>query len=305
MRTIITKENKSMKNKIIISGAFLLVLFSLPACNAVSGAYSDDPYGPVVSCDSTLPMDELLQCVDKKYAAMDALHESPRVKDDKQYQFRDRSRNNYDELPFSYKKISEFTSIKSCYKQDRCQAYSIGDGRGLTNYDEYEERKIRVESLGRNVMGEAYEDTLNNNKIDKTLKSIGWIGSFGSTPTYFIRSYKNPYKDIIIYNQNNKASLYVPLIELINLKDKQTLVVANINRFCLGKQPEWWIGKVKNNHFVSCGVYRLSYVTDKIEVNVPVPVFISLDKRVNPNKIYLKVDQDIFEIDINNQGESK
>lgn len=270
------------------------------ACSTIVGAYSDDPYGPVVDCDSELPMDELIQCVKKRYANMDSVYENLRVKTDKKYRSWDK--NNYNEFSFSYKKTPKFISIKPCYNKDSCQTYSRGDGRGLTNYDKYDERKIRVESVGRNIMGESYQDTRNNKKIDKTLRKSGWVGAFASTPNYFIRSYKNPNKDIIIFNQNDKAFLYVPLIELIKLPNNKALVVANINRFCLRKQPNWWVGKIKNNHFASCGVYRFFYTTDAAVRNVPVAI--SLDQRENPNKIYLKIAEDIFEIKINQKEEN-
>ena len=288
-----------IKQKYFSTAILSFVLFCSSACSTIVGAYNDDPYGPVVNCDSELPMDKLLQCVDEKYAAMDSIYESPRVQNDRKYQLRDKVKNDYKELSFFYKKIPEFTSIKPCYNRDRCQVYSIKDGRGLTNYDEYEGIVLRVECVGRNIMGEAFYDTRNNTKIDKTLRGVGWVGAFGSTPNYFIRSYKNPYKDIIISNQASKVTLYVPLIELVKLNNEKTLIVATINRFCLGKQPEWWVGKVINNHFDSCGVYRFFYVTDK--VNGRVSVDVSLDQRKNPKKIYLKIAKDVFEINISQE----
>ena len=51
-------QKKYFLNLFIVLGTALLA-----GCSALVGAYSDNPYGPVVNCDSDLPTDELILCI--------------------------------------------------------------------------------------------------------------------------------------------------------------------------------------------------------------------------------------------------
>ena len=69
-----------MNKKYFVATTLIFGLLCSAACSTIVGAYSDDPYGPVVDCDSELPMDELVQCVKDQYEMMDKIHMTPNQK---------------------------------------------------------------------------------------------------------------------------------------------------------------------------------------------------------------------------------
>ena len=75
---------------------------------------TDDPYGPVVNCDANLPMNELLRCVEDKFAFMDKLYEPRRIRMFKLHGLEDRNRQNHFEENVPYRKVSEFKSLHEC-----------------------------------------------------------------------------------------------------------------------------------------------------------------------------------------------
>ncbi|MFV0627492.1 MAG: hypothetical protein ACK5N8_09145 [Alphaproteobacteria bacterium] len=66
------------KNIFFISLSLTLVIV-ITACNSIG--VTDDPYGATLNCDPDEPINEIVKCVDDKYAFMDSVYESPRLKE--------------------------------------------------------------------------------------------------------------------------------------------------------------------------------------------------------------------------------
>ena len=104
----------------------------LAGCSTLIGAYGDNPYGPVVNCDSNLPTDELIRCIKDQYELMDKIYMDPHQKFDRKWakiyskgEYRN-SKNFYFPDTYqnvSYKIVPQFDSIKDCYKKDGCIVY--------------------------------------------------------------------------------------------------------------------------------------------------------------------------------------
>lgn len=74
------------------------IILSLMVMSQMGCSYlgvTDDPYGPVVNCDANLPMNELLRCVEDKFAFMDKLYEPRRIRMFKLHGLEDRNRQNH------------------------------------------------------------------------------------------------------------------------------------------------------------------------------------------------------------------
>ncbi len=288
-------ESNIVKKNIFFVYLSLTLVIVITACNSIG--VTDDPYGPTLNCDPDKPIDEIVKCVDDKYAFMDSVYESPRVKADKQYRSWD-NQSNYTLIPTNYRKIDEFESIKECYKKDKCQFDSKSglDSIKLASYDEYNKKKIRIDNKSMNIVGNIY---VNQGQFGEGGPQ-GWFSSFGGKPSKYIRSYKNPYKDIIILKQKKQTYIYVSLIESIKLKKDKILVIANIERFCLSNIrniPKDFSRKIyESTQFITCGLYRFYYISDDINQNLAVSI--SSDKRINPQKLYIRIREDTFEIDL-------
>ena len=74
-----------MNKKCFAITTLIFGLLCSAAYSTIVGAYSDDPYGPVVDCDSELPMDKLIQCVKDQYEMMDKIHMTPNQKEDRKW----------------------------------------------------------------------------------------------------------------------------------------------------------------------------------------------------------------------------
>lgn len=93
------------------------IILSLMVMSQMGCSYlgvTDDPYGPVVNCDANLPMNELLRCVEDKFAFMDKLYEPRRIRMFKLHGLEDRNRQNHFEENVPYRKVSEFKSLHEC-----------------------------------------------------------------------------------------------------------------------------------------------------------------------------------------------
>lgn len=287
--------------------AITTLIFSLlcsAACSTVVGAYSDDPYGPVVNCDSELPMDKLIQCVKDQYEIMDKIYEHPFIKDDKIFNNEIKNDKKASKIiRTNIKKVENFSSIKPCYKIDKCQIRFPENKIGLIKYDEYKDKAVRILASNRSFLGDVYIDK-NRSKL-KSPYTAGF--SLKGEPSQFERSYKNKDNDIILFEREGKSYIYATKIEMNMLQNDKILLTANIQKFCsiqdISKKLKLIpIDIYLKSAFEACGIYRFSYVLDKTKKDLP--VLISLDQRENPNKIYLKIAEDIFEIEIKQKDEN-
>ncbi|MFV0627491.1 MAG: hypothetical protein ACK5N8_09140 [Alphaproteobacteria bacterium] len=88
------------------------------------------------------------------------------------------------------------------------------------------------------------------------------------------------------------------MIEVIKINQNKALNVVTIQKFCpynTDKLPDYvYKPGFELTHFESCGVYRFYYVTHYINKDM-VPLM-SLDKRINPQKLYIRIRGDNFEV---------
>lgn len=265
----------------------------LASCFVVGAFETDDPYGPVVNCDANQPMDDLLKCVEKEYNKRTKGKYNSFAMDTDIF-YKDKKNSSYI-LPTNYKLINNFHSIKSCYKNNFCNDFIKDSGEGNIKRDYYD-KDISVHQDTAILSGSIYVDS--NNSFSRSKKNQ-WILSFYTAPYMYSRSYKLE-RDIVISEFNKKLVIYGAIVERIFLLGNKDLYVANIQRLCPANpnsRPNT-ISKdlYEYSKFNGCGVYRFEYIKNRDVIDEK-SVSISLDRRINPKYIYLKIDMDIFEID--------
>lgn len=274
---------------------FLGMVALLASCFVVSAFETDDPYGPVVNCDADQPMDNLLKCVEKEYNKRTKGKYNSFAMDTDIF-YKDKKNSSYI-LPTNYKLINNFHSIKSCYKNNFCNDFIKDSGEGNIKRDYYD-KDISVHQDTAILSGSVYVDS--NNSFSRSKKNQ-WILSFYAAPYMYSRSYKLE-RDIVISEFNKKLVIYGAIVERIFLLGNKDLYVANIQRLCparIKNKPDVWNKDLYLYvKYDNCGVYRFSYVRD--HQNSDIPVSISLDKRINPKAIFVKIGRDKFEVDISN-----
>lgn len=339
--------------KIFTVTTFTICLLSSSACSTVVGAYNEDPYGPVVNCDSKLPMNELLQCVDEQYAAMDKIFRSRIIKEkDKSF----KSKKKAPGLFLNSKEISYFPELKNNTLYDRDKN---GNGAFHIKDDRYKNLTLGI-----------YQNRNSNNRIGYKLRhpfKDGLVGNYIenvdiNTKAYLTRKYKRSYwsasKDVLITVSNNKKKLYAASYEVVPLNNNMALYVINISAYCqqFFSQKEIEFAKKRGNFpdknmipiftlpleskeksFYSCGSGYLYFtdITDKIpeyRYNYPIPkheqsnqpfhytsatnfgtyvdyktypnkvINLSADRRENPEKLYVNLNNRTFEIPLSEQG---
>lgn len=300
------------------------LLYSIAYVADIS-AYIDSRHGPIVNCNSNLPMNELLQCVNKEYKNFTPIVESKNIKIYKELlesgaiQF----------LPSSGIKIyrktaalgSEFPKIKSCYNNnDWCLTEENVNGVGDRQpYDTYKDKTLAI-FLGVNF----------THKEEQEGGSIfNWFNSGGlSYPYYFLRSYKTGALDIILAEINDKFMVFLAHFEKIRLKDDKNLIGITIPVFFpknplmegyqLSENGKVYTREIPRGGTESFGVKNLKYlfspavaytfwiITDKNDYpkrlnknkKFPMDLAISLDRRINPTKIFIKTNNKVYSINI-------
>lgn len=204
-------------------------------------------YGPIVDCDSNLPINELVQCVKDKYVQMDDFYMNKIEKYDRRQQ-KQYSEGKYRTSKFfyfpdtyqniTYKTIPTFHSLKDCYEKYKCLGSSCRDGQGKYNYDEYKKeiaiRHYNAIELSR--IGYDRRGGCDTKRFTTTVSRFENCGSFPiadlSTITYkyFTRSYPSPSKDLIIF-ENNGINVYAAFFEAVRLKDNKNLIAIRIFEF--------------------------------------------------------------------------
>lgn len=331
-RFLFYKNSSSTKLALAILLSLGVVMVS--ACNTIAGAYSDDPYGPVVNCDSNLPMNELLQCVKDQYEMMDKIHMTPNQKDDRKWskrysegKYRTSKRfyfpDTYNNI--AYKEIPKFKSIKDCYNKDKCQIknYISAD----FSYDDYNNKGIAVKYTDGIVPYTLRQDKVCN--YEKGIEQLKYCNIIGEnaigTPTYrhFTRSYRNNNKDVIFFDDNS-TNVFIGSLEFVRLSNKKTLVGVRIFEF----HPKTFQDRLKEGGWSPKGenaYQRIDPVRGNIEIIsekynasklFPFSAFtiwdirdddiqtisdnfaLSLDKRENPSKLYINTGNKVYEVSI-------
>ena len=307
-------------NLFIVLGTALLA-----GCSALIGAYSDNPYGPVVNCDSDLPTDELILCIKDQYELMDKIYMDPHQKFDrkwakiysqekyqssKDFYFPDTYQN------VSYKTVPQFDSIKDCYKKDGCIVYEDSHlKKRLGRYDNYK----RTVAVRRSHSIDGWEPNLCNDKECKAdySKIEIYFLLMDIVHRHFSRSYSSLNKDIILF-EDPKLNLYTAHFEAVRLSDGKKLIGIRIIKFhsfdpvkdgfsLTGNVYEREIPGVRTEylnkasafkHFFPDSAFTVWDIRDDDIQSMADNFAISLDKRKNPSKIYINAGSKVYEIKI-------
>lgn len=225
-----TKSN-ILQRRLLMPKKYFLNLFIvlgtalLAGCSALVGAYSDNPYGPVVNCDSDLPTDELILCIKDQYELMDKIYMDPHQKVDRKWAkiySQEKYQNSkdfyfpdtYQNVP--YKTVPQFDSIKDCYKKDGCIVYEDNYRQEqLGKYDNYK-RTIAVDSIkGIGVWTPKCDE---NKCKTPPVYRYTYFSQMDVVHRHFSRSYRNHDKDVILF-ENGKLNVYIATLEIVRLSD--------------------------------------------------------------------------------------
>ena len=319
-----------MNKDYFLAAILIFGLLCSAACSTIIGAYSDDPYGPVVNCDSELPMDELVRCVKDQYEIMDKIHMTPNQQADRKWakrysegEYRTSKRFYF---PDTYKNIAyttvpQFNSIKGCYKKDKCQMKLLPGYIKDVSYDDYKGRGIAIEhsdSIRTHVV-RSDKKCKYKSGVDK-LKYCKIMGGSGvATPTYrhFTRSYRNRNKDIIFF-EDNGMNIFMGSLEFVRLSDKKILVGIRIFEFHpFNPSKDGFVlngnvyekespgGGTESIHkyfaserFSPYAAFTIWDIRDDDIKTISGSFAISLDKRINPTKLYINTGRKIYEIPV-------
>lgn len=310
------------------------IILSLMVMSQMGCSYlgvTDDPYGSVVNCDANLPMNELLRCVEDKFAFMDKLYEPRRIRMFKLHGLEDRNRQNHFEENVPYRKVSEFKSLHEC--GEKCH----GDIYGRTfPYDKIYEfeglntcgNKCQVDINGKlfpytmDIYGGREVGIAHGYSIEMINNVNGRLGDFSglTNPYYFLRSRKIPRKDLVLAETNKRLQFFTVSAEGVRLDGGKDLLGIQVIDFCNKNPEEEGYVRVRGTRYYkqvsekarvytgSKNFYPVCYgyvfwVVGNIK-EAEKTLALSLDKRVNPTKAYIKLGKDIYEINLKG-GEGK
>ncbi len=205
----------------------ILFIVCSTACSLFAGAYSDDPHGSVVDCDSKLPMNELLHCIDDKYAVMDKIYMSPIIRERRKALLRYKKT---EEPALSSEEVSSFPKLKNNILYDRNKT---GNGAFHIKDDKYNNLTLGIYQTTHTFNRIGYKlqfpfkEGIAGNYIDNTN-----IGYDGYVTRKYARSYWAASKDILITTSKGKKKLYAGSYEVIPLKDNKALYIINVSTYC-------------------------------------------------------------------------
>ena len=158
---------------------------------------------------------------------------------------------------------------------------------------------------------------ISNEKAIEMINNVnGRLGDFSglTNPYYFLRSRKIPRKDLVLAETNKRLQFFTVSAEGIRLDGGKDLLGIQIIDFCNKKPEEEGYVQTSKNHYqkqIDGGILHLSkpenfypvcygyvfWVIGNIK-DAEKTLALSLDKRINPTKAYVKLGKDIYEIDL-------
>ncbi|MBQ8672267.1 MAG: hypothetical protein IJ525_07090 [Alphaproteobacteria bacterium] len=319
-------HSKDHSFNLTVSFKILLVplLTVMMSCSVVGAFETDDPYGPVVNCDADQPMDDLLKCVEEKYALMDIVDLTDRYRNIKYFISKNKKSII---LNYPYREVISYPNIKEeIYDRTRFSNEAF-----LMKIDKYKNKKYGV-MLQR---GQDLVDYMIPQP--ERAHSINLISS-GIYTQKFFRSYQSASRDILLTKNKGKLVIYTAAYEIIPLKNKKSLYIIHIVHHCELDTPVEMRRQSSDDYRVIarkyslCGVnyaYFTKEINKNIEYRTSVPVteklsnqpwssiqvdrwgtyvdyekhpdkiiHLSADKRENPTKLYIQLDGKNLEIDL-------
>lgn len=217
--------------KIFTVTTFTIFLMGSASCSTVVGAYSDDPYGPIVDCNSQLPIDKLLQCVDKQYAKMDKINEPDYIKRRKIF-FNKLLKNTYN-LNYGFKEVKVFPKLKPENSYDN-SAYLKTD-----NFVS-DIPHLRKDTYKNNTMGIYLQPSIGEIITYKQMEPVKnpahpsymLLAAPSVSTTKYARDYYAASKDILITKNQGRNKVYTASYEIVPLKDNKALYIIAIVNYC-------------------------------------------------------------------------
>lgn len=267
---------------------------------------------PLVWCEDSLPLPELINCVDEHYQNSDiaakwktAMSSMRRAKPLPEVMSV--------ELPAEVKEVADFTPLH----QDEYKIINRGTEAILSRRDKFDNLDLYlplIDAPGIIIQTPEYPFAENKcklvmNNIIEPIIYTGW--KYPGNRFYFS-------KDILITKINNQYKILVASYEAVRLKNAKALFTISITNFCQ-----------RGEKYHYCGTYYI-YFTDKADsdkdfishVLAPTDtarflgckpflrtiknigndkfpekvIYLSADKRHNPEKLYVKLYNRVFEI---------
>lgn len=322
-----------MNKKYLLIIIVVICLLSLVVCNrhAIIGSFFSSTYGPVVNCDSKMPINELILCVKKQYELMDKIYMTTFQKEDRKWakkysegKYRTSKRFYFPDTykDISYTIVQSFSSIKECYKSDKCRLNGILLGQAdSVSYDTYKGRIIAIKHFDAIQTYIVRPDKKCEYETGVTrLKNCEVIGLSGvATKTYrhFTRSYRSDNKDIIFF-ENNSVNIFIGSLEFVRLSNKKNLVgirIFEFHPFNPAKDGFVLNGNVyekespgggtesihkyfASERFSPYAAFTIWDIRDEDIKTISDNFALSLDKRESPSKLYINTGNKVYEVSI-------
>lgn len=231
------------------------------------------PYGAPVYCDVSPNIDNVLKCIKLNYMKFDS-YMSGWNNDISNTYLNSRINRLYQDTNMEF---SDFFNAKACSDRNDCQV-------------KFNEIQYKIDSYN-NLVGYVRQQA---NAQGYTYNRQG--SEWSNLPTQklwkFSRSYKFPYHDIVIGQQNGKVIFYILSMEAVPLKGNYDLLIGSVTAFCSAAED-------KNSKKYICGGYRF-YFYDKIQADAK-HFSLSLDKRENPTYALIRYGQGNYKIKLNDK----
>lgn len=288
MKKVILKYDSAIR---IIS----LYIISILIISCSTFGYSTGKYGAVVNCDADQPMDELLKCVNEKYAFMDKFHKSIWLKNsEKLARF---GKRTY-EKPSDYREIDQFVSIKKDDEYLRKNGYPPRQFR----VDDYKDTKMRVLQIKGGV-------SIYFSRNDRREKFAS--GDFNR----YSRSLRAISRDVLVTKSGKDNKAYTASYELVPINNNEFLFVIAIGNFCqksatlelCGVNYVYFTGRMEPDLFIfdNPSEYPMAknYWEKDLSDYTHEIITLSANKRENPTELYIKLNNRYFSLKLD-KGEA-
>ena len=297
----------------ILMIAFVAMVFGI--CQYLDSYHNDNllERSPRVWCDETLPLNELVDCVDNLYQSSRTAEIWKRLSTRRPSLAMATSREAF-ALAHPYREVESFPILKPKY-------YQIAVYNGQANLvvaDNLEDLNLimpQLNILGFVIQSPHYSDESNKCKIsmDNVLVSEAFANwKYPGHRPYFS-------KDMLITKVNGKYKIYAVSYEAVRLKGDKALFVVSIANFCPVKEKFDYCGtdylyftdsyhsrkdylenitvsEEDKARFLNCPPYPRQIRSVLDEAQPEKDIILSADSRFNPQKLYVKVNNRIFEI---------
>ncbi len=288
---------------------------------------ADQPMDDLLKCvekeyawmDRVLPM----SVYEKNDRYFSDQYKQGKYKKDKRFYFPDAFKG------VKYNEVSFFNSIKDCYVQNTCTIQNFKDTKNTVSFDQYES-KLMATLQGDAILyyvNDPYtvcnvpknSDSIYRLKQCK-LRQYFLLGNISYR--HFVRSYKSNKKDIIIFNQNGKIKVLFASLEVIKLRNNKKLIGIRFFKYraaqlsevlkrdlCEEKEKGYYScidsvtggrrgvsEKIIENELTPVSAFTIWDIREEEIENIENNFAISLDRRENPSKIYVRSGNKVYEI---------